>query len=136
MYKVIANHTPARDIYRKQLISEGIAEEKIVALEENCKKAMEDAYTNSKSLTFKAENWVTEEWSAIKEVDYAKYYKDTGVELSKLREIGRRITKLPKDGHFHPQIVKVFKAREKSIEEEKGIDWGTGEALAFASLID
>jgi len=95
MYKVIANHTPARDIYRKQLISEGIAEEKIVALEENCKKAMEDAYTNSKSLTFKAENWVTEEWSAIKEVDYAKYYKDTGVELSKLREIGRRITKLP-----------------------------------------
>jgi 2-oxoglutarate dehydrogenase E1 component len=43
---------------------------------------------------------------------------------------------LPEDGNFHPQIVKVFKARENSIKEEKGIDWGTAEALAFASLID
>ena len=33
MYKVIADHTPARDIYRKQLIEQGIAEDKLVALE-------------------------------------------------------------------------------------------------------
>lgn len=97
---------------------------------------MEEAYNKSKNLTFEKEDWKTEEWMAIKEVDYAKYYKDTGVEKVKLKEIGRRIAKLPADGKFHPQIVKVFKAREKAIEDEKGIDWGTGEALAFASLID
>ena len=32
--------------------------------------------------------------------------------------------------------MKIFTARNKSIVEGKGIDWGTAEALAFASLIN
>lgn len=48
-----------------------------------------------------------------------------------------KITKLPEEGgKFHPQIVKIFQARQKSIEDGKGIDWGTAEALAFSSLIN
>lgn len=123
-------------MYRKQLIAEGVEEKKLVALEESCKQAMEDAYAKSKNLKFSAEDWMTEEWHKIKAVDYSKYYKDTGVEKNKLIEIGKRISKLPADGNFHPQIVKIFKNREKSIEDGTGIDWGTGEALAFATLID
>ena len=42
---------------------------------------------------------------------------------------------MPENKKFHPQIVKIFKAREKSITDGKDIDWGTAEALAFASLI-
>lgn len=49
--------------------------------------------------------------------------------------IAEKITTLPKDSVFHPQIVKVFDARLKSIQTGKGIDWGTAEALAFASLL-
>ena len=36
MYKVIAKHPPVRDIYRKQLIEEGIPEAKLKSLEDNC----------------------------------------------------------------------------------------------------
>jgi len=43
---------------------------------------------------------------------------------------------LPTDGKFHPAVKKIFDARVKSIQEGKGIDWGTAEALAFATLID
>ena len=57
---------------------------------------------------------------------------DTGV----LRTIGEKITQLPPKGKFHPQIAKIFKARHEAIVAGKGIDWGTSEALAFASLID
>ena len=32
--------------------------------------------------------------------------------------------------------MKIFAARNKAIVEGKGIDWGTAEALAFASLIN
>ena len=53
-----------------------------------------------------------------------------------LTEIGKKITVLPEYEHFHPQIKKIFAARYKSIVEGKGIDWGTAEALAFASLIE
>lgn len=47
-----------------------------------------------------------------------------------------KITTLPSEEKFHPAVKKIFDARVKSISEGKGIDWGTGEALAFASLID
>ena len=32
--------------------------------------------------------------------------------------------------------MKIFSARNKSIVDGQGIDWGTAEALAFASLIN
>ena len=42
---------------------------------------------------------------------------------------------MPDGKKFHNSVAKVFKAREKSIETGKEIDWGTAEALAFATLI-
>ena len=62
--------------------------------------------------------------------------KDTGVDLAIISEIGNKITQLPPEGAFHPQIVKIFKARNEAINSGEGIDWGTAEALAFATLID
>lgn len=53
-----------------------------------------------------------------------------------MARIGEKIATLPADGKFHPQIVKIFKNRLQSIVDKKGIDWGTAEALAFATLID
>lgn len=61
--------------------------------------------------------------------------KDTGISLDVLKDLGEKITTLPEDWEFHPQVKKIYDARRKSIQEGKGIDWGTGEALAFASLI-
>ena len=58
------------------------------------------------------------------------------MDLSIVREIGNKITTLPPSGAFHPQIVKIFKARNEAINSGEGIDWGTAEALAFATLID
>jgi len=62
--------------------------------------------------------------------------EDTGVDLSYLKDIGLSITNLPKESKFHPQIAKIFQARNKSITEGQGIDWGTAEALAFGTLIN
>jgi len=53
-----------------------------------------------------------------------------------LREIGNKIFTLPPEGNFHPKIAKIFEDRKKAVNEGVGIDWGTAEALAFASLID
>ena len=77
---------------------------------------MEEAYAKSKNLQFNKEQWMTEEWAAIKKEGFTT---DTGFELNKLKKIGLEITKLPENGGgtFHPQIVKIFKAREKSIQD-------------------
>ena len=53
-----------------------------------------------------------------------------------LKSIGDKIAVLPEEANFHNAIKKIYAARHKSITEGKGIDWGTAEALAFASLIE
>jgi 2-oxoglutarate dehydrogenase E1 component len=46
-----------------------------------------------------------------------------------------KITTLPEDKNFHRLVKKIFDARKTTIETGKGIDWGTAEALAFATLL-
>jgi 2-oxoglutarate dehydrogenase complex dehydrogenase (E1) component-like enzyme len=109
MYKVVNTMKPVRDIYRQQLIDQGIPEATLKSLEDKARGEMEVAYEKSKTLNFDKEDWMTEEWAKIKSVDHSKY---TGVEMESLIKIGHEITKLPEDGTFHPQLVKIFKARE------------------------
>lgn len=59
----------------------------------------------------------------------------TGVAKDKLQEIGQKITVLPKDAEFHRLVRKIFDQRSANIQAGKDIDWGTAEALAFATLI-
>ena len=42
---------------------------------------------------------------------------------------------MPEKENFHRLVRKIFELREQTLVEGKGIDWGTAEALAFATLI-
>jgi 2-oxoglutarate dehydrogenase E1 component len=81
------------------------------------------------------EDWKSDEWEEIRKSDKYGHIKDTGVSLSVVRELGEKISTLPEDWVFHPTVKRIYEIRKKSIVEGKGIDWGTAEALAFASLI-
>lgn len=59
----------------------------------------------------------------------------TGVDSSRLREIGLRLSSVPSDFHLNGKIARQFDARRKMMESGENIDWGTGEALAFATLL-
>ena len=59
----------------------------------------------------------------------------SGVDKDRLQTVGKGISFLPKDANFHRLIRKIFQQREESIVNGVGIDWGTAEALAFATLI-
>ncbi|MCP6297425.1 hypothetical protein NL457_29860, partial [Klebsiella pneumoniae] len=59
----------------------------------------------------------------------------TGVELEKLTSVGTKMTTVPKGFTLHPMLAKIYKARNKSIEDGEGVDWGTAEALAFGTLL-
>lgn len=54
---------PCRDKYREQLIQEGVAEDKLKALEDFAHKQMEEAYSKSKDLKFKKEDWGSDHWA-------------------------------------------------------------------------
>jgi len=97
------------------------------------KTELERAYEASKSHSFTIEEWTSEEWEGIKQV---KNKIHTGIKNDKLKELGLKITTLPDDWAFHPTVKRIYETRRKSIQDGKSVDWGTAEALAFASLIE
>ena len=136
MYAIVKNMNPVRNVYRQQLLDLGIPEATLQEVDDKCQNHLNTAYQKSKNLEFDAEEWMDSRWEAIKDPEKYGKLKDTGVDLGVLREIGNKICTLPPQGKFHPKIAKIFDDRKKAINEGKGIDWGTAEALAFASLVD
>ena len=59
----------------------------------------------------------------------------TGVDLSVLKDIGRKITKVPDGFRAHRTIQRFLENRAKAIDTGVGIDWATGEGLAFCTLL-
>ena len=97
-------------------------------------RVLEEAYVKSKTLEYKAEDWMTEEWQSIKEFD-VDVEKFSGIPVDRVRDLGHKVTILPATGNFHRLVKKIFEARANSINTGKDIDWGTAESLAFSSLI-
>lgn len=58
--------------------------------------------------------------------------------LSTLRDLGRRIYRIPEGFVAHPTISRIFKqwlAAVEGPEDEKSLDFGAAENLAYASLL-
>lgn len=58
----------------------------------------------------------------------------TGVEHGRLVALIEALTRLPKDFHPHPRMVKWLERRREMAGGARLIDWSTAEALAFATL--
>ena len=59
---------------------------------------------------------------------------DTGLPAARLTELMEKLTKLPSGFHPHPKIEKILEQRRLAGRGERGLDWASAEALAFASL--
>jgi 2-oxoglutarate dehydrogenase E1 component len=118
------------------LLDEGILnEENVKSMKMNIQSHLEEAYVKSKNMTYKAEDWETKEYELLKAISEDDA-RTTGLELARVKDVGVKISTLPSDGKFHRLVEKIFKTRLESINSGVGIDWGTAEALAFASLIE
>jgi 2-oxoglutarate dehydrogenase E1 component len=60
----------------------------------------------------------------------------TEAPLAKLKELGRRITEIPRDFDMHKTVQRVVETRRKAIDDGHGVDWALAEHLAFATLLD
>ena len=82
-------------------------------------------------------DWLDGHWSGFKFADDVDDPRrgNTGVAIETLKEIGKKITAVPDGFHVHRTIQRFLDNRRKAIETGEGIDWATGEALAFCSLL-
>jgi 2-oxoglutarate dehydrogenase E1 component len=60
--------------------------------------------------------------------------KDTGVEQGVLIQMIEQLTHRPPAFHLHPKLARQFDQRDELVSSGE-VDWATGEALAFGSLM-
>ena len=99
------------------------------------KEFMEKSYIDASNNVFDKKDWIPKHWENLNITHKYSEPQTTGIKLEELKVLGEKITTLPQDINFHPQIKKIYENRLNSIKTGKGIDWGTAESLAWASLI-
>ncbi len=60
---------------------------------------------------------------------------ETGVSIDVLDRIADAIGTFPQGFTVHPNLIKTLQTRRENIKSRKVVDWGTGEAMAFGSLV-
>jgi 2-oxoglutarate dehydrogenase E1 component len=138
MYKAIAAHPPTAEIYGKRLVADGVVTEgEIEKMKADWRAKLDIELEASQSYRANSADWLDGRWADIKA---ARDYDDprrgnTGVAIETLKDIGAKITTAPQGFHVHRTIARFLDNRRKAIETGAGIDWATGEALAFCSLL-
>ncbi|MBU6338747.1 MAG: 2-oxoglutarate dehydrogenase E1 component [Rickettsiales bacterium] len=134
MYTKLKSHPTLTQIYSQKLIAENVVSQadfdKMVADFESHLSAEFDKAENFKP---KEADWLKGDWKNIKDGDVS--IAKTAVDKKSLKNLAEKITHVPANFNVNPKIAKQLEARKNVIESEKDIDWGSGEALAFASLL-
>jgi 2-oxoglutarate dehydrogenase E1 component len=138
MYKKIRSHPSTLEIYGKRLVDEGVVtEDDVEKRKAGWRAHLEAEFEIASGYKPNKADWLDGRWSGLKS---AGEFEDprrgnTGVALEELRDIGKKITAVPADFHVHKTIQRFLDNRAKAIQTGEGLDWSTGEALAFCSLL-
>lgn len=139
MYKKIAAHPSTLELYARRLIGEGVMTEGEVDKAKADWRARLDAeFEAGTSYKPNKADWLDGKWAGFKIADQEEDARRgvTGVDIAALKEIGRKITKVPDGFRVHRTIQRFLENRAKAIDTGAGIDWATGEALAFCTLLN
>ena len=138
LYKLISKHLNPREIYKNQLIKEGIVSDEVLKKMETEFKTLLDAdFDASKEIEkntmdiFMADDW---KQYPIGPKGSMQHPVDTSFNLEELKKLAVKMTTLPADKKFISKITRLFDNRLKMIEANS-LDWALGEWLAYATLL-
>jgi 2-oxoglutarate dehydrogenase E1 component len=139
MYKKIATHPSTLEIYSRRLIAEGVMTEgEVEKAKADWRTRLDAELEAGAGYKPNKADWLDGKWAGFKSADAEEDPRRgvTGVDVAELRDIGRKITKVPDGFRVHRTVQRFLENRSKAIENGVGIDWATGEALALCTLLE
>lgn len=129
-YNLIRQKKPIRELYREELIQQGILEKQMAeSLEKEFKEALQKALSETK---IPHKNTKPPEQ---KEQTYLFKAYSTGVSKKILGEITDHVSSIPPNFTIHRKLESLIQERKQMGHGEKPIDWGMAETLAYGSLL-
>jgi 2-oxoglutarate dehydrogenase E1 component len=127
-----------RTLYAERLAVEGVlGAAEAQAMWDEFAGTLEDANAAGKSYKPNKADWLEGHWSGMSQADpeAERIEHATAVGIATLKRIGTALTRVPAGFEVHPRIARQLEAKREVLESGEGIDWTTGEALAFGSLL-
>ncbi|SCU84653.1 LAMI_0C08350g1_1 [Lachancea mirantina] len=139
MYQKIAKQKSVIDVYTEKLISEGsFTKQDIDEHKKWVWGLFEEAFDKAKNYKPTSREWLTAAWEGFKSprelATEVLPHEPTNVKEETLKDLGKVLSSWPENFEVHKNLKRILTNRGKSIEKGEGIDWSTGEALAFGTL--
>jgi 2-oxoglutarate dehydrogenase E1 component len=139
MYAAIRKHPPVSKVYGDRLKKEGVVD---VSWLDGATKTyvgrLDSDFEAAPSYRPNKVDWFEGRWAGLGQPAdpvTARRGAETGVSLDLLRQIGEQLTTVPVDFAIHRTLARVIERRAETIRTGEDIDWATGEALAFGTLM-
>ena len=137
MYRAIKDRKTTRQLYAEKLEREGvIAPGEAQAMWDKLFAKYEKSYEAAQSYRVNKADWLEGKWRGLRQADENDDTEEaTSVPMDQLKEVGLALATVPETFDANPKITRQLDAKRQMIETGEGIDWATGEALAFGSLL-
>ncbi|HTI03546.1 MAG TPA: 2-oxoglutarate dehydrogenase E1 component [Acidisoma sp.] len=138
MYRAIGQLKTTRTLYAEKLVAEGVMDaEAAQDVWDQFTARLEESFQAAKSYRPNKADWLEGKWAGLNrgEDDETRQEEKTGVPLETLREVGAAISRVPTDFNVNPKIARQLEAKKVAIDSGEGIDWATGEALGYGTLL-
>ncbi|MDF2900751.1 MAG: sucA [Phenylobacterium sp.] len=137
MYQKIKDHPSTRELYTRQLVSEGVTtDEEVAGWIGEFEAFLDREFESGKTYKANKADWLDGKWAGLALPEGDDRRGETSVPRQKLIDLGQKITAIPESLNIHKTVKRAIENRRAAIEAGEGIDWATGEHLAFATLLD
>ncbi len=137
MYKAIKALQTTRALYAEKLAKEGsVSADEAKAILDEYGQELEAAYEGAKDYKVNKADWLEGHWAGLKQADddAERLEGTTAAPLAQLHEVGKALYTPPQNFDLNPKIARQLEAKKQMFETGEGLDWATGEALAFGTL--
>ncbi|KAI8060788.1 dehydrogenase E1 and transketolase domain-containing protein 1 [Gongronella butleri] len=141
MYNNIRLRKSVPEKYEAQLLAENVLSKADAdAVRNDQQSVLTDQLQASASYTPDASMHLQGHWRNMKHVNVGDpaitAAIDTGIDVESLLRVGEQSVATPEGFNVHPRLKKYhIDARLKKLKQGTGLDWATGEALAFGTLL-
>ena len=138
MYKAIKARKTTRTLYAERLAAEGsVTAAQAQEMLDRYNETLEAAYKGAQSYKVNKADWLEGHWTGLGQATQEDEYEEkaTAAPLAQLREVGAALSRPPENFDLNPKILRQLEAKQQMIDSGEGIDWATGEALAFGTLL-
>src|SRR5699024_2984378 len=132
LYSEIDQHATVANVFANRLQEDGtIVEGELKMIETRIENELQEKYDSLQEHSAKSVEYTEMPEELEGDLDHF----ETAVSLDKLVQLNNDLLLRSDDFTTFKRLNRMFKRRQGVLEDGKKADWGTGEALAFASIV-